>query len=371
MSKELVDYRSGYNLGQGSSSPRYSSSRSRINDIDFELEGLSKKSADARPMVEFNDSSISLKSGSDAVLQSVHLSILRSSLTMIVGPVGSGKSALLKAILGEAHLLSGSVQLNGGRIAYCDQAAWLRLGSIRENIVGPNPFEETWYREVLSACALNEDLAQLEDHDHSLVGSAGLALSGGQKQRLALARAVYARASLVLLDDVFSALDSNTSQVVFSRLLGDTGILKRGDTTILLTTHAVEYLPWADSIIVLNQGKVLHYASIEDLRSSAYPEVYKSQYNSPASFAQGGAHGELAVQQPQAKVPSPVVLAHDLSRKTGDLSLYKFYLDSVGPMLFVIWLIFAAGYIFSGKIPRTYHTFSCKHRRRLLNILNM
>ncbi|KND89223.1 ATP-binding cassette transporter abc1 [Tolypocladium ophioglossoides CBS 100239] len=95
-----------------------------------------------------------------------------------------------------------------------------------------------WYRKVLWACALEEDLAQLEDGDQSLVGSAGTALSGGQKQRVALARAVYARAPVVLLDDVFSALDRSTSLDIFSRLLGDDGLLRREHTAVLLATYA-------------------------------------------------------------------------------------------------------------------------------------
>ena len=127
---------------------------------------------------------VSSNDGKETILSNVNVAVRRSTLSMIVGPVGSGKSTLLKAILGEANITSGTVQLGCGPIAYCDETAWLRLGSVRENILGPNHYEEGWYQQVLHVCALEKDVLQLNNGDQSLVGSAGVALSGGQKQRL-------------------------------------------------------------------------------------------------------------------------------------------------------------------------------------------
>lgn len=172
------------------SSPQDSNSKREMKADDIELQGIQKtdflhdRESEAIPAIRIQNASISLQDGNDAVLENITLTVRKSSLTMIVGPVGSGKSALLKTILGEARILSGSVQLDCGRIAYCDQTAWLRLGSIRDNVLGPNDLDEVWYRQVLWACAMDEDVARLKNGDGSLVGNGGIALSGGQKQRV-------------------------------------------------------------------------------------------------------------------------------------------------------------------------------------------
>jgi ABC-type bacteriocin/lantibiotic exporter with double-glycine peptidase domain len=149
-----------------------------------ELQALPDTGPKASEAVIIRDAYVSSTDGKETILSNINVTVRRSTLTMIVGPVGSGKSTLLKAILGEANITSGIVQLACGPIAYCDETAWLRLGSVRENILGPNHYEEGWYQQVLHACALEKDVLQLDKGDQSLVGSAGVALSGGQKQRL-------------------------------------------------------------------------------------------------------------------------------------------------------------------------------------------
>jgi ATP-binding cassette, subfamily C (CFTR/MRP), member 1 len=164
---------------------------------------LNLRAEAASPAINIKDASFSLQDGNDAVLENINITVQKPSLTIIVGPVGSGKSALLRAILGEARILRGSVQLDYGPIAYCDQAAWLRLGSIRDNILGPKGLDEEWYQQVLWACALDEDVAHLKDGDQSLVGSGGIALSGGQKQRVV---SVYFPLSHGLLAEVLTSM---------------------------------------------------------------------------------------------------------------------------------------------------------------------
>lgn len=315
----------------------------------------SRGSQDVRPLIELRDASFSMKDGSEPVLEDVNLKIRRSTLTIVTGPVGAGKSALFKCILGEAHLAKGSVNIDQGPIAYCDQVPWLRLGSIRQNILGPNQLEERWYHEVLYACELDKDIAQFDDGDQTLIGSAGIALSGGQKQRVALARAVYSRASLVVLDDIFSALDQTTSRNVFDRLLGEGGLLRRGDATILLATHAVKYLSRADSVIMIERGTGCQYSSYEDFRlSRSYIELSISEEHSKDVTSSESAKDkpEAPARATQSKKANTDASNHDLRRKTGDFSLYKFYLDSVGPRIFLVWLLLAGCYIFSGKMPR-------------------
>ncbi|KAH8589326.1 P-loop containing nucleoside triphosphate hydrolase protein [Bisporella sp. PMI_857] len=161
---------------------------------------------------------------------------------MIVGIVGTGKSALLKAIIGELKCRVGKIECDSANIAYCAQTPWLPNLTVRQIVCGYQ-FELTedkeWYDTVVHACAFGEDIQLLPDRDETMVGSRGVTLSGDQKQRLALARAIYSRLSIVVLNDVFSAIDVRIEKLVGERLLGKTGLLRKLHSTVVLTTYAV------------------------------------------------------------------------------------------------------------------------------------
>jgi ABC-type bacteriocin/lantibiotic exporter with double-glycine peptidase domain len=103
---------------------------------------------------------------------------------MFIGPVGCGKSSLLRCILGEIPLASGAATASSETIAYCDQTPWLQNTTIRNNIVAQSEYSPSWYREVLHTCALDEDIVQLSAGDQTQVGTGGCNLSGGQRQRV-------------------------------------------------------------------------------------------------------------------------------------------------------------------------------------------
>jgi ABC-type multidrug transport system fused ATPase/permease subunit len=170
------------------------------------------------------------------VLKDITLS-LPHGLTVIYGEVAAGKTALLQALLGELDTTSGELVRPDQVVAYCAQTPWLQSMSIRDNILFSYPYEETRYKQVLGACALLPDLLEFKDGDLSNIGENGIGLSGGQKARVALARAVYSSAKVLLLDDPLSALDHQTAELVADKLLG--GPLLEGRTTILVT-HRTE-----------------------------------------------------------------------------------------------------------------------------------
>ena len=177
------------------------------------------------------------------LLNGIELTVPWHKLTVVVGPVGCGKSTLLQAVLGEVPVLgAGAVRLGSMSVAYCSQDPWHMNGSIREAIVGVSEYDEKWYARVVRACALRRDFRQLPNGDASRIGSGGIALSGGQSQRIALARAVYARREIVILDDVFSGLDSSTENHVFHSLLGRKGLLSEVKTTVLLVSSSGMFL---------------------------------------------------------------------------------------------------------------------------------
>ena len=123
----------------------------------------------------------------EPTLHDVSLQIKTASLTMIVGPIGSGKSTLMRAMLGELPSDSGLVMASSKHMAYCAQTPWLLNTSIQQLVCGtadPLTADQEWYRTVMYACALDEDMLLLPEGDQSVIGSRGLTLSGGQKQRL-------------------------------------------------------------------------------------------------------------------------------------------------------------------------------------------
>ncbi|KKY16042.1 putative abc multidrug transporter [Phaeomoniella chlamydospora] len=201
------------------------------------------------------------------ILQDINLTIEKSKITLLIGPVASGKSTLLKAVLAETPLTKGFIYVSTKAIAFCDQTPWLKNDTIEANIRGFSDFDVEWYNAVKNACGLEEDIATFPSGDQTVIGSNGVSLSGGQRQRVAIARAVYSKKRIILLDDVFSGMDSNTAHMVSTRLLGAQGILRSAGVTVVVATHTVNLLPLADHIIALDlRGKIAEQGTLEELR---------------------------------------------------------------------------------------------------------
>ena len=188
------------------------------------------------PEIILRKVSFAWPNGLQPVLQNLNLRIA-PGLTVICGRVAAGKTALLEALLGELDKVEGEVQVPYGTIAYCAQRPWLQSMTIRENILFSSPFEDARYRRVLDACALNPDLASFKHGDFSNIGENGIGLSGGQKARVALARAVYSRAQIVLLDDPLSALDHQTAEIIVRKCIGGDLMAER---CVVLVTHRID-----------------------------------------------------------------------------------------------------------------------------------
>uniref|UniRef100_A0A8C4NL06 ABC-type glutathione-S-conjugate transporter n=1 Tax=Eptatretus burgeri TaxID=7764 RepID=A0A8C4NL06_EPTBU len=209
------------------------------------------------------------------VLNDVSLSVPTGSLVAIVGHVGCGKSSLISAMLGELERVSGFVAVQGS-VAFVPQQAWIQNATFRDNIVFGNVFKEKWYHRVLAACALLPDLEILPAGDMTEIGEKGINLSGGQKQRISLARAVYNRASIYLLDDPLSAVDAHVGKHIFDQLIGPEGLLK--EETRVLVTHGLSFLPQMHHIVVLVGGRVTESGSYQELqqRDGAFAEFLRS-----------------------------------------------------------------------------------------------
>lgn len=248
-------------------------------------------------------------------LRDLNLKIPRGALVAVVGPVGSGKSSLLSALVGELRVEEqGDVTAHGaeeegassaspearvvfgGSVAYCPQQAWIQNATVRDNILFGLPYNESLYNQVVEACALWPDLLMLPDGDQTEIGEKGVNLSGGQKQRISLARATYARVDVVLLDDPLSAVDAHVGRSLWQRCLK--GLM--ADRTRLLVTHQLHVLPETDLIIVMENG-----------RASAVGPFSSLMLNNGAFAAMMQTHGR--VRMPTASKTTETVIdeTHD------------------------------------------------------------
>jgi ABC-type bacteriocin/lantibiotic exporter with double-glycine peptidase domain len=132
--------------------------------------------------IDFRDVILDIKR--DPQPEPLNFAAIRGSVTMISGPVGCGKSVLLKNVLGELQPKSGRIRVSTSYIGYCSQTPWLQNATLRKNIIGASGFEEVWYHTILDICNLNQDISQLSDGDETLLGSRGVTVCGGQKHRI-------------------------------------------------------------------------------------------------------------------------------------------------------------------------------------------
>lgn len=219
------------------------------------------------------------------VLKGLNFHARPGELVCVVGKVGAGKSAFLKVLLGE--LSGGTVQITGS-VAYCAQVPFITNASVKENILFGHKFEQVFYEETLSLCQLTPDLASLPDGDDTLVGEKGISLSGGQKARLSLARAVYARADVYILDDILSAVDTHVAEKLVKGVLGPDGLLK--STTRVLATNSTLLLH-CSTVINLEHGRMTEIGKVDTPNFSKLPSPtisFSSSVSSPKERSEKG-----------------------------------------------------------------------------------
>ncbi|XP_072428524.1 ATP-binding cassette sub-family C member 5 isoform X3 [Chiloscyllium punctatum] len=193
-------------------------------------------------------------------LYNINLSIPKEKLVGICGSVGTGKTSLISAVLGQMTLIEGSIAVDGD-FAYVAQQAWIRSATVRENIVFSKAFNEERYNSVLTACCLRPDLAILPNGDMTEVGEHGANLSGGQRQRISLARALYSDRSIYILDDPLSALDAHVGNHIFNNAIKKQLKWK----TVLFITHQLQYLVDCDEVLLMKDGCITERGSHEEL----------------------------------------------------------------------------------------------------------
>ena len=320
---------------------------------------LSKSDGDA---VRVTNGSFGWDPQKPPLISAINVKIPRGKLTMIVGPVGCGKTTLLKAFLGEVPPLSGNVKHSfPGDIAYCDQSAFHMNGTVQGSVIAFSDFDERWYNTIVTACDLKEDFRQMHRGDQTQIGSKGIALSGGQSQRLALARAAYARQDLVILDDVFSGLDLDTENRVFHNLLGPEGLFRRQAATVIVASSSNKRLPFADYIVVLGEdSRIAEQGTFSELSKRG---GFISSLDLPVAGWNGKSEeAALDLLMPIGNEPANADRPQlkekvqddefEANKRTGDLSIYTYYAGSVGWFAVTIFVVAISCYVFCISFPQ-------------------
>ncbi|KAF2402739.1 P-loop containing nucleoside triphosphate hydrolase protein [Trichodelitschia bisporula] len=347
--------------------------------------------------IEMVDASIAWPAGEPDpeafTLRHVNLAFPPGELSVVSGRTGSGKSLLLAAILGEVEVLAGSIKVPRplpeherhddkahpgnwileSAIAYVGQQPWIENASFRANVTFGLPLDESRYRAVISACALDADLAILPDGDSTEIGASGINLSGGQRWRITLARALYSRAGILILDDIFSAVDAHVGKHIFEHAL--TGDICEGRTRVLVTHHVALCAPRTKYEVRLGNGTV-EYAGYVQRTEDGEPQpvltddteaeetiaervalFHEAENGAPNDTANGTTNGTANGENGATKPPTadiidgapkaPRKFVEEETREEGWIRwhVYTRYLDACGGVPFwVVVIVIFSGY---------------------------
>ncbi|CAH1713412.1 unnamed protein product [Aphis gossypii] len=233
-----------------------------MNSEELDPDSVTHDSDEKDPLVIENGTFTWGEPTDPPTLSNINLRVSSGQLVAVVGTVGSGKSSLVSAFLGEMEKVSGRVNTKGS-IAYVPQQAWIQNTSLKDNILFGQTLSDRIYSKVIDACALRADFQMLPAGDDTEIGEKGINLSGGQKQRVSLARAVYKESDIYFLDDPLSAVDSHVGKHIFEQVIGPTGLLRK--KTRILVTHSITYLREVDLIVVMKDGQVSESGTYKEL----------------------------------------------------------------------------------------------------------
>lgn len=337
-------------------------------DPSPDTESILSSSADIEQLQDDNNTNNNNNNDHDSVqseekttfaLKNINLSIPRGQLVAVVGAVGSGKSSLLNALVGEMRKTGGRMEY-GGTIGYCPQSAWIQNANVKDNILFGLPLDEDRYHRVIRDCALERDIEILPDGDQTEIGERGINLSGGQKQRVNIARAVYFDADVVLLDDPLSAVDAHVGKYLFKNCI--MGALQ-GKTRVLVT-HQLHVLPQVDYIICMKDGEIVERGTFHELMGNEgefsnlmkahggieEEQAEEEEEEEKEEEAAGTEQKEKVVEEKteskteKKNTPGgkPKGLMSQEERATGsvDGKIYKDYVDAAGGTLLIPLLLF-------------------------------
>ncbi|KAI8621186.1 P-loop containing nucleoside triphosphate hydrolase protein [Chytriomyces sp. MP71] len=273
-------------------------------------------------------------------LRNINLNFKRGDLVAVVGAVGSGKSSLLNAIIGEMKRENGSV-VYSGNLGYAPQSAWIQNATLKENILFGNDYDEERYRATISACALEPDLRVLPAGDLTSIGERGINLSGGQKQRVNLARLLYYDADIVLMDDPLSAVDAHVGKHLFEECI----VGAMSSKTRVLVTHQLHFLGKVDHVIVMNNGEITEQGGYADLLAKEEGEFSRLIRNYGATEKEDEDDETVGAKKENKKVGEAVngtsfgkdiIVTEDRDTGSVKADVWLGYIQALGGVPFVV-----------------------------------
>ncbi|KAG6856152.1 hypothetical protein H0H87_007058 [Tephrocybe sp. NHM501043] len=279
-------------------------------------------------------------------LKDLKFSVPKGSFVAIVGRVGSGKSSLLQALIGEMRKTRGEIVF-GGTAAYVPQTAWIRNATLRENVLFGQEDDEQRFRDIIRACNLEHDLEMLPQGENTEIGEKGINLSGGQKARVSLARAAYSQSEVILLDDPLSAVDAYVGRAILDQCLLNGPLAYR---TRILVTHSLHVLDKTDYIYVMDSGMITEQGTYDSLINnsvlfSRLMDEYgnldpESEGGDDKKAGRAGAEGLLDEADRIGKKTGALMQAEE--RNTGSVTwdVYRSYLRFAGGIIWAPIIIF-------------------------------
>ena len=220
-------------------------------------------------------------------LRDIHFTLDKGQTLGLVGPTGSGKTALVKLLLREHDVNQGAIYLNGhdirdyrlsdlrSLIGYVPQDQFLFASSILDNVRFGNPdFSIDKVEEATKLAQVYDDIKDMPEGFETIIGEKGVSLSGGQKQRLAMSRAMILNPEILILDDSLSAVDAKTEHAIIDNLKHT-----RKNKTTIITAHRLSAVVHADLILVMQDGRIIERGRHDDLLAQGgwYAKTYGSQ----------------------------------------------------------------------------------------------
>jgi ABC-type multidrug transport system fused ATPase/permease subunit len=292
-------------------------------------------------------------------LHNIEMTVKRSQIMCVVGPVASGKSTLVQGLIGDILPMPTSKQDSvfavDGKVSYASQIPFILNATVRDNILFGEPFDQELYDRVLEACCLKADIQQFHSGDLTEIGERGVTLSGGQKQRLSLARVAYSRPDIAILDDPLSALDAGTGKQVFEKLFKPTTPGLFSNTAVVLVTHASHFLKRVDSLLVLVNGRSVFVGEWDDL-VSCHPtdpneldaiESIRSSVQEEHSSESGAANSPIPTSQQVSLDATDRGNAVELDQEKGRIMTQEERKYGLSQMsTWISWFSYAGGWTF-------------------------
>ncbi|XP_058443653.1 ATP-binding cassette sub-family C member 4-like [Malaya genurostris] len=302
----------------------------RVVNLNSEKKGIVMEDVTASWFMSEEESNVGITS--------VTTTIEEGRLCVVIGSVGSGKTTFLQVLLGELEVDEGLVQINGS-VSYAAQEPWLFEDSIRNNILFVEEYDEQRYLTVIKICALERDFELFPHGDQTIVGERGISLSGGQKARVNLARAVYKRSDIYLLDDPLSAVDTHVGKHIYEMCIRDF----LSNKVCVLVTHQLQYLKDVQHVLLMEAGCVKTQGTFRELKRTRLDSItsLSSEDSSPEDqFEQDFKESTVDCEKKFLdETKQQETVKESLEKGKVKLSVYKTYMTSLDNYLWIVLVV--------------------------------